>query len=399
MAIWTIEPHDTVIFRDGRPFNATPGAKATTMLFPFPSTIAGGVRTRAGLDQRGYFQVSKINEVKAISIKGPFLVELDENANISKWLFPAPSDAVLLKVENDDKKAKIKRLVPIKIPKIACTDLETSFSHLTVVGMTSPDPQKPYSKAPRFWYWEKYENWLLDPKDNENIVVDQYGHGGASIETRNHVKIAQETQTAEEGALFQTSGLRFIHSNNNAPTLLEKDLNRLAIALDTKASISEGLAPLGGERRLVTWQKSSASLPFEKCPIAVSNKIAETGTCRVVLLTPGYFEEVLNPIYLQELRQGIKPVLKAVAVARPQVISGWDFEHNNPKPTRRLAPAGTVFFLELGTKDKNLIKSWIDDIWTNPISDRPQDRLDSFGLAILGIWSGENQIMKTMEIK
>lgn len=399
MAIWTIEPYDTVIFRDGRPFNATPGAKATTMPFPFPSTIAGGVRTRAGLDQRSYFHASRINEVKTISIKGPFLVELDENANISNWLFPAPSDVVLLKVEKDDKKAQIKKLIPIEIPKGAYTDLEISFSHLTLVGMVSSAPQKPHGKAPRFWYWDKYKDWLLDPNDKENIIIDQYGHNGASIETRTHVKIAQETQTAEEGALFQTSGLRFIHSTNSEPTLLESSLKRLAIALETKASIPEGLASLGGERRLVTWQKSNISLPFEKCLKDIYNKIAETGTCRVILLTPGYFEEVLNPLYLLESRDGVKPILKAVAIARPQIISGWDFEHNHPKPTRRLAPAGTVFFLNLGTKDKNLIKNWIDDIWMNSISDTKQDRLDSFGLAILGAWSGENQTIKTMEIK
>lgn len=396
MAVWTIEPYDTVIFRDGRPFSVNPGAKAISLLFPFPSTIAGGVRTRAGLDKTGAFQISKVNEVKAISIKGPFLIELEENQSISKWLLPAPLDVVVLKVDGYDQKAVLKQLVPLEVPTDAYTDLETFASHLTLVGMVSPDPQKPHNKAPRFWYWEKYKSWLLDSKDAENIIVNQYGHNGASIEVSTHVKITQETQTAEEGALFQTSGLRFTHSNSDSSSLLDKDLKRLAIALETKAHMLEGLAPLGGERRLVIWQKNNSSLPFEKCPIEIYNKIAEAGTCRVILLTPSYFEEILNPTYLQELRQNVKPVLKAVAVGRPQVVSGWDFERNCPKPTRRLAPAGTVFFLDLGTKDKNLIKNWVDDIWMNSISDNPQERLDSFGLAVLGTWSGKNQ---RMEIK
>ncbi len=396
MAVWTIEPFDTVIFRDGRPFNATPGAKAITMQFPFPSTIAGGVRTRAGLDNAGVFQKSKINEVKAISIKGPFLVELKEDSSISSWLLPAPLDAVLLKADGDEK-AIIKQLIPIEVPKGVYTDLEAFAPHLTLVGMASPDSQKPHSKAPRFCYWGKYKNWLLEPKDNEIIRVNEYGHNGASVETRTHVKITQETQTAEEGALFQTSGLRFTHSSGDSPTLSVEKLQRLAIALETKAAIHQGLAPLGGERRLVTWQKSNVSLPFEKCPTEIADKIVETGTCRVILLTPGYFENIINPAYLQKLQQNVNvtPTVKAIAVARPQVISGWDFENNRPKPTRRLAPAGTVFFLDLGTKDKTLIKNWIDVIWMNSISDTEQDRRDSFGLAVLGTWSGKNQEMET----
>ncbi|KAF0247471.1 MAG: hypothetical protein FD167_3129, partial [bacterium] len=139
MTVWIIEPHDPLIFRDGRPFDSTPGASARSLSFPFPSTIAGGLRTQAGLDQNGDFQKSKttIDYVKSISIKGPFLVELDGESKITNWLLPAPQDAMLLEISPTDKtNVKIKKLVPIKIdPDEAFTDLDSCPTTLSLVGM------------------------------------------------------------------------------------------------------------------------------------------------------------------------------------------------------------------------------------------------------------------------
>jgi CRISPR-associated protein Cmr3 len=61
MTVWIMEPHDPLLVRDGRPFGSNPGARARSLLFPFPSTIAGGMRTRAGLraECRRYFPIYK----------------------------------------------------------------------------------------------------------------------------------------------------------------------------------------------------------------------------------------------------------------------------------------------------------------------------------------------------
>ncbi|HZQ09120.1 MAG TPA: type III-B CRISPR module-associated Cmr3 family protein, partial [Anaerolineae bacterium] len=55
MSVWLIEPRDPLIFRDGRPFNPTPGARAISLPFPYPSTLAGAVRTRVGQNENGVF--------------------------------------------------------------------------------------------------------------------------------------------------------------------------------------------------------------------------------------------------------------------------------------------------------------------------------------------------------
>ena len=83
----------------------------------------------------------------------------------------------------------------------------------------------------------------------------------------------------------------------------------------------------------------------------------------------------------------------AIAVRRPQVVSGWDLAVGKPKPSRRLAPAGTVFFLSV-QGDESALDAWIEHTWMQCISDDDQDRRDGFGLAVLGTWSGQSVAMQ-----
>lgn len=64
-----------------------------------------------------------------------------------------------------------------------------------------------------------------------------------------------------------------------------------------------------------------------------------------------------------------------------------------PKPARRLAPAGTVFFLELSGSDEAISK-WVQTTWMSCVSDEEQDRLDGFGLAVIGTWDGKPRPME-----
>lgn len=391
MTVWILEPRDPIIFRDGRPFG-DPGARAASLSFPFPSTIAGGVRTRAGLDAQGNFQKGKINEVKKIAVKGPFLVELAETGSIQNWLMPAPMDLVILNSDsNDQTKGNIKKLVPIDMPEDSFTDLQTNLS---LVGMTKADPSKAHKFAPRFWYWKKLEEWLNNAQDKLDVNLSDLGHKGPSLDIRTHVSILNESQTAKEGALFQTQGLEFTHQKQADKKLI--NLTRLALAVQTEANLREGVAMLGGERRIVNWHKNNDSIPFAKCPDQIKKQILCTKACRVLLLTPGHFKNICQPEYLITPHKTLTAQIKAIRVERPQVISGWDFETNKPKATRRLAPAGTVFFLKFDEKmtDEKELETWIDKIWLTAISDDEQSRLDSFGLAVLGTWSGENEIME-----
>jgi CRISPR-associated protein Cmr3 len=78
--------------------------------------------------------------------------------------------------------------------------------------------------------------------------------------------------------------------------------------------------------------------------------IAESRRCRLVLTTPGLFPEGWKlPGLDSELNWQLDDVcakLVAAAVPRAEVVSGWDLAQWQPKPAQRVAPAGSVYWLE-----------------------------------------------------
>lgn len=387
MKIWVIEPRDPLIARDGRPFGPVPGARAFTLAFPFPSTIAGAVRTRDGLEASGRFQATEIPRLKKVDVRGPLLVELaDGTGDIARWLVSAPADALFFEiVPSDFTRAAIRQLIPLELPP-ECTNMPEDT--LAPIGMPRRDPRKPHGKTPTFWYWEFFEKWLVDPCDGDVQLVE-VGHNGPVQEARMHASIRPDTQTAddEKGALFQTRGLEFTcPADDHADGGVLSQVRRLGLAAATDApNLKQGIAPLGGERRLVFWRQSKQALP--SCPEALKERIAALGYCRLILLTPAHFGAGWKPSRLLEEREGVGPVLQAAALKRCQTVSGWDFDKGERKPTRRLAPAGTVYFLKLNG-DSAAIKRWVDSIWLTCVSDGEQDRRDGFGLAVAGVWDG-----------
>ncbi len=369
--VWIIEPRDPLIVRDGRPFGPTPGARAATLPFPLPSTMAGGVRTQSGLDNKTGIFTLEPEEARQIPIQGPLLIDLKDND--PEWYAPAPADALLLAAEpGDSAQALRKWLAPL--PQ---TSGETNLPPgLRLVGMRSYDPRKPLKEPPRFWHWRAFDQWLLAPGDDA-VHPEALGIDGPVEEARIHVKINIQTGIAEEGALFQTRGLVFEAWNR-----------RLALAVRSSKQPAFSVGPLGGERRIAAWRTVEQDFPV--LPSNVKKTIVSQKRCRLILLTPAIFgSEKEGPAYTPNVLlkggDGVQPHLEAAAVRRYQVVSGWDLEKKRPKPTRRLTPAGSVFFLRLEGDDA-AIGRWVENHWMTNISDAEQDQLDGFGLAVLGVW-------------
>lgn len=384
MTIWLIEPRDPVIFRDGRPFNASPGARAKTLSFPLPATIAGATRTRAGQDAHGRFDASRIDELLNKQVRGPLLVKLDEDGGVEDWLFPAPADALLLKHTPFDKHRA--HIVPLTMLDTSPGTTSNLPAPLALAGPTRPANEKPHPEVPPYWRWQSYQTWLKEPKA-QDVDLDSFGHAGPARESRMHVSIKSNTQTAEDGALFQTSGLEFTRAaweeGISYPQLDQAE--SLGLVVETDAVLRGGLGFLGGERRVAFWLPSPNQLPG--CPAEVRQAIVISKHCRLVLATPALFSQGYLPDEAKLARVGVTVTIQAVVNHRYQVVSGWDYRSSRPKPTRRLAPAGSVYFLRL-EGDDNAIGDFVDKVWLQAISDDEQDRRDGFGLALLGVWDG-----------
>lgn len=369
LAHWTLEPHDPLVVRDGRPFSASPGARAVSLDFPFPSTLAGAVRTRAWATG-----TTDADALLALEVQGPMLVELGPPLAI---LAPAPADCVVLGA--DPKALRLRRLRPLQAKGVVSAGLGGDDANPVVTAMVNPDKAKPYGKAPRFWHWTQFARWLKGACDEDNVEAASLGHGGPTDSVRSHVQIEPATRAAAEGKLFQTRGYEYLRGDAGL-----SGTSRLGLLFATNAPLANGVDPFGGERRMARWRQTDTCFP--KLDAELLECIVAHGGCRVILLTPAWFEQGWKPSDLfTGLGSGVTATLVGAAVGRPHTVSGWDLSLGAAKPSRRLAPAGSVYFLQIdGDRDKR--RAFVQHIWMHCVSDGAQNRLDGFGLAAVGAW-------------
>lgn len=366
-----IEPRDPLIVRDGRPFTSSPGARARSLPFPLPQTLAGAIRTRIGLTQ-GWCFPEDAAKARQIGIRGPLLVERQGE----DWqpMAPAPADAVLL---SGAKRTCLYRLLPLDPGQGVQTNLPEG---LYPVGIPHPDSKSKPLAMPRFWSWATFERWLDEPPLQREVARETLGHDGPVGEMRTHLKLNPKTQTAEEGYLFQTSGLEFVRKIGGSP-------RRLALALWVEGA-PNGLFPLGGERRLALWQEQTLTQP--EPPPGLLERLKQHRAARVIFLTPGAFAED----YLPRGRRLRGASIEAVALGRSTVASGWDLERHEAKPSRRLVPSGSVYFVRFPDWSEVQIETWLKEVWMQNLSDEVRDRLDGYGLAVVGSWTGKLEVLE-----
>lgn len=382
-----ISPRDPLLFRDGRPFSSDPGSRAKSMPFPTPGTLIGALRTRGGTDNNGLWNPNEHEQVLQYTMRGPLLLQHPDQPKLEHLLLPAPLDAVMLD------KQRIRALKPLQINNDENTNLE-----LAPVGFATIDPHdksKPEG-MPRYWHWSAYQRWLEQTQD-QSITPDQLGNNGPTLETRTHVSMNPSSQTAVEGLLFATSALEFItcdktHSLSGATPL------GLYAEISHASNNPHPLFFLGGESRIAHFKdlpRSESLLP--SIPTAIRATVIKTRACRVMLATPAYFKHGWKPEHLLQTSFGVTPHLKAAVIGKPQIISGWDYALKKNKPTRRLVPAGSVYYLHLEGEDTS-INEWLDNHWLRNISDEDHKRdqisaftasEDGFGLCAIGTWTGQ----------
>lgn len=389
MKNWLILPRDPLIFRDGKPFTAAPGSRSKTMSMPYPSTLAGAARTMAGTDQKtGQFDKAQIASLLDKSLVGPFLVEIEADGEIKEFFLPAPSDALLIKT-NDKSKAVRYDLKPLSAEK---SEVIVNPEGLKICAPLKIIKEKPLSKPPAFWNWQAYYEWLLDPELGE-VTLSDIGIPHLPNDVRTHVGIEPNSKVAEEGALFQTTALEFILQSGEDDQPPAKITHNFGLLISTNAKLQDGFDFLGGEKRITRWEAKDKEIPFKSCPAELKQKILGDGYCRLILVTPAYFDTGYLPNF-SSAHPGV--TVMAIINNRYQTVSGWDYDLRQPKPTRRLTPAGSVYFLKLPA-DKTQAADFIDSVWFKPIGDDDQLKRDGFGLALLGVWDGKDRTLEMEE--
>jgi CRISPR-associated protein Cmr3 len=238
---------------------------------------------------------------------------------------------------------------------------------LLPVNFLGDVPKGKPAAGPAFWRWSEFEPWLLEG------LAPPAGFGVAALdhERRFHVAIDPQTGTAEDGKLFVSDGLRFWRPGV---------AGRLGLGFATGDGLSprQGAVRLGGEGRISYLHQGGGGFPA--CPTTLLAALERSRSARVLLSTPGIFDGGAMPV--ARTIYGAK--LIATLVDRPEVTSGWDHAKAEPKPSRRMAPAGSVYWVDLaGVGD---VGAWLASAWGRPVREQTvQDRRDGFGIALVGV--------------
>lgn len=392
MTIITVMPHDPLIVRDGRPFGVEKfgfGNKARSLDWPYPSVLAGGLRTLLGKmlapeKERPFDNVNLLSRLKAISVAGPLPM-------VGRELFlPAPHDVVAYE------QGQVRKSMTLR-PRSLHEGEGCDLPHPGLWPVEVTKDIKP-AKMPAFWSRTCIISWLAqdDPADFEMTE----SLGAFPKEERVHVQINPETHTSAEGLLFSTQGLAITAFDipENKERRRNKQIGvRLAVLVasddpQVQSMISElkALHPLGGERRLAEFESQEDGSSWQ-CPTVVSQALEGASAVRMVLAAPAIFSGGWLPGWLDsKTLEGTPPNcntrlrLRGACVERWRPISGWSLEKGQfgPKPLRRLVPVGSVYFFEvLSGSPKELA-----NLWLKPVSDNEQDRTDGFGLSLWGVW-------------
>lgn len=213
---------------------------------------------------------------------------------------------------------------------------------------------------------------------------------------RTHVAIDPGTRAAAAGRLFQTEGLDLdapAAAQDREPPAGEKRWPAAAGGLRLLArcgeALGEGLVHLGGERRLAALQPEPEDI-WPSPPPGWLDRIVRAGGLSLTLLTPAIFSAGYRPGWLDADLAGSPPAvpglrlqLRAVAVGRWQPHSGWDLVRGRPRPSRKLAGAGAVYWFRILD---GIDSGALDALWLASIGDGEQDRRDGFGLALPSPW-------------
>nr|UXE44330.1 hypothetical protein Hi04_10k_c2089_00018 [uncultured bacterium] len=365
---------DTLLFRDGRPFDATPGGRAETLRIPAPSTVAGFVRAKIGKHPDSGWD--KITD--DVRLRGPLLARLDVERSAQTIVYPAPADAVVYRSAgaiDSEETLKTMMLRPLAEGS-SISDIPGGMRVMEVKGEEKPETGYAY------WTAGDMDLWLRDewPDGKTPCRIEEL-----ATDARVHVQIGSGG-VADDGKLFITEMVSFERHVQDFTTgkASVSETWSLLCKLDTNRDTAglAGPGQLGGESRTAIVEAGVDGWPV--CSEELKKRLRDSGRVRMVLATPAVFELGWLPQWLDAttkigappgIEGDVQLKLVAACVPRRQAISGWDYskrEEGNskkpggPKPVRWLAPAGSVYFFEVVSGSASVLA---DKCWLEPVSD------------------------------
>ncbi len=416
-----IEPLDVLILRGNKLFG-DPGSYAESIVPPWPSVAAGALRSallaHKGVDFAAFSSGRHVDdELGTPKDPGPFVLTAFHLARCvgsnhsPEPLFQPPADLVIRKQESTAAKEPgegrqspsnkkpgkktggefdpgdfcVERLRPHEPPTgIACSRNTRMLAVLPEAKRGKPESG--------FWLslasWRKY--LAGDAVESADLVraADLW-----RAETRVGVGLDAKRRRASDGALFSVQAVSLNKSEHrgNCGAAGHRSNSAAAVgflAQSTGANFPDQFAMrLGGDGRAAMARRVEAEPRGVDFGLAQADldQICEVRRCRLVLTTPGIFARGWLPTGVSESNSeldfqlhGVGGKLVCAAVPRAETVSGFDIAKGLPKTARRVAPAGSVYWLEeLNATPDALRKLAAKGFWSERVED-PMRRAEGF---------------------
>lgn len=367
-----IEPLDVLYLRGNKLFGEA-GSYGEALLPPWPSVVAGAIRSRMladaqldlaefGRNEIAHPQLGTPEQPGSFRITGFHFARRRSNGQMEN-LYPLPSD--LLVLENDAKEIIIRKLSPVAQPNNGI-QTSTVFDMLPVLAETK-------RRKPLTGYWLNDAGWQIClqgqvPTSKHLVRTAELW----SYDQRVGVGLNADTRHAEEGHLFSMQAVAFKPDVGFVCTI-------------TGATPPEyGTLRFGGDGRAA----AISAIPAVK-PVIDVDQILQTRCCRLILTTPGIFTQGWLPNGAKQAANGeivfdlydVTGKIHCASVPRAEVISGWNMAKSEPKPAQRVAPTGSIYWLMLDetVTAKSLDKLAESGLWSESCEDISR-RAEGFNL-------------------
>jgi CRISPR-associated protein Cmr3 len=396
-----LEPLDVLFLRGNKLFG-DPGSYGEALIPPWPSVAAGAIRSRMLADGKADLTnpATWPPELGTPDNPGPFMVTGFHLARRHgdgrvEALFQVPADLVLS--EGADGMPSVRALSPTPLP-LAGEGLQSSapLPHLPVLAETE-------RSKPAGGYWLTQAGWAKYLDGKVPSAADLVKTSALwQIDARVGVGLDAATHRAADGRLFSVQAVTPVKQGHPIPASsatgktaqADYDVGFLAAVAGARPPAT-GMVRLGGDGRAAAISVATATPPEPDYETLIRAR-----RCRLVLASPGLFAQGWLPTGFfpstpeeeqcaGEFRfdlHGVKGRLVCAAVARADVVSGWDLATKAPKSALRAAPAGSVYWLdELETTPESLRKLASHGLWNAPCEDASR-RAEGFNRVWLAAW-------------
>ncbi len=368
-----LEPLDVLFLRGNKLFG-DPGSYGEALVPPWPSVVAGAIRSRLLADAKAdlHNPATWPKELGTPDSPGSFTVTAFHLARrhsdgYIEPIYPLPAD--LMVSEDEDGKPSLRALKPFRPLKLISS---SPLPWLPVLAET-----KRGKPATGYWLseagWRKYLKGKL-PDAADLVKTEELWR----LDFRVGVGLDAELLRAEEGKLFSMQAVA-----------MQPGVGFL-VAVAGAAVPRKGTLRLGGDGRGAAIYDCQATLPEPDY-----EAIARTRRCRLILTTPGLFQDGWLPTGVMRGKDeyrfdlhGVKGRLVCAAVPRAEVVSGWDLAKWEPKPALHAVPTGSVYWLELdeAVTEDGLRKLVAQGLWTDEQYDADMRRAEGFNHLVVAAW-------------